>query len=285
MILRVIAACAAFLCVVPGFAAAHVGLVQGEALPGQVWESGFKIGHGCDKASTIRVEANFPAAFSAIKAVAAPGWTVDVKGQTIVWSGGVLPDGERAAFSFSTLLAPDAKLGGLAIPVVQICEKGEHRWTEIAAAGQDAHALKAPAPVVQIVQHLSIAVQEPWVRATPKGSRVAGGFGVVVNPGQADRLVSASFPTVTSRTEIHEMAMANGMMTMRALPKGIEIPAAGKVEFKPGSFHLMLMELKEPLVAGQMLEGILVFEKAGPVRVNFPVVAIGAPGPDAHHKH
>lgn len=286
MNIRLFAACAALLVVSPVTVFSHVRLVQPEARPGHVWESGFSIGHGCEKSSTIRVEATFPAAFQKLTAQAASGWHVDVNGQSVIWSGGVLPDGERGQFRFAAHVGADTPLAPIAIPVVQICEKGEHRWTEIVQPGQDAQALKAPAPLVKIVSQLSVVVQEPWLRATPKGFRVAGGFGIFVNPGDADRLVSASFPSIAGRTEIHEMAMANGMMTMRPLPKGIEIPAQGKVEFKPGSFHLMLMELKEPLVEGQSITGTLVFEKAGPMNVTFPVVAIGAPGPMQHqHKH
>ena len=267
------------------FALAHVAMVPPEAQPGQVWQGGLRIGHGCEKSPTIRVEATLPAALSAPKPLAKPGWTVNVSGNTLVWSGGSLPDDHFDEFVFRAAVAKDAPLGGIAIPVVQICEKGEHRWTEIAQPGQDSHALKSPAPVLKIVQQAGVSFQDAWLRATPKGAKVAGGFGLIVNGGGADRLVSATFPAVAGKTEIHEMAVANGVMTMRPLANGIEIPASGKIELKPGSFHLMLMDLKTPLIEGQTIEGTLVFEKAGPVQVRFPVMAIGAPGPMQHHKH
>lgn len=283
MTIRLFAAAAAFFAFsAPAFA--HVGLVQSEAQPGQHWESAFRIGHGCDQAPTIRVAAEFPVALGAPKPLAKAGWQTEVRGQTIIWSGGSLPDGERGDFGFTAELAKDAPLGGLPIPVVQTCEKGESRWVEIAASGQDPHALKSPAPVLKIAQNVTVSVQEPWLRATPKGAKVAGGFGLVVNQSGADRLVSAAFPSVAGKTEIHEMVVANGMMTMRPLPNGIDIPTGGKIELKPGSFHLMLMDLKGPLTEGQTIEGTLVFEKAGPVTVSFPVMAIGAPGP-MQHKH
>lgn len=264
---------------------AHVGLEQTEATPGSTWRGALRIGHGCERAPTIRVEAKLPAQLTDPKPLAKAGWQIEVKGDTIVWSGGSLPDSQYDEFVFRAAVAKDAALGPVPIPVIQTCEKGEHRWTETAAPGQDPSKLKSPAPVLQIVQKAGVTVQEPWLRATPKGAKVAGGFAMIVGAGAADRLVSAAFPAVAGRTEIHEMAVTNGLMTMRPLPGGIDIPANGKVELKPGSYHLMLMDLKEPLAEGQKVEGTLVFEKAGPVSVSFPVMAIGAPGPMQHHKH
>ena len=159
-------------------------------------------------------------------------------------------------------------------------------FAPLALAEQAPHQTQSFAPRIMLAQAQGVKIEQPWIRATPKGAKVAGGFGIFVNAGPADRLLSASFPAVTGRTEIHEMAVANGVMTMRALPKGIEIPAGGRLELKPGSYHLMLMDLKEPIVEGQKLTGTLVFEKAGPVQVVFPVMPIGAPGATQHqHKH
>lgn len=269
---------------------AHVSLMQDEVVPGQMWDGAVLVPHGCAGSPTIRVEVTVPPVAGAPQAMAKLGWKVETLGTTIIWSGGSLPDGQVGEFTFKSKVAKDALIGSVPVPVVQKCEKGEHRWIEVAQAGQDPHSLKSPAPMLQIVQAHGVKIEQPWVRATPKGAKVAGGFGIFINPGPADRLLSASFPAVTDRTEIHEMAVANGVMTMRALPKGIEIPAGGKLELKPGSYHLMLMDLKAPIVEGQKLTGTLVFEKAGPISVTFPVMAIGAPGPmqDSHqhqHKH
>lgn len=266
------------------FALAHVVLVQPEAMPGQVWQGALRIGHGCEKSPTIRVEATLPSVLGTPKPLAKPDWKVEVSGNKIIWSGGSLPPDQYDEFVFRAPVAKDAALGPVAIPVVQICESGAHRWTEIAQPGQDPHALKSPAPVLKLVQKVGVTFQDAWLRATPKGAKVAGGFGIIVNAGDADRLVSASFPHAAGKTEIHEMAVANGVMTMRPLGNGIEIPASGRIELKPGSFHLMLMDLKAPLIEGQTVEGTLVFEKAGPVAISFPVMAIGAPGLH-QHKH
>lgn len=126
-----------------------------------------------------------------------------------------------------------------------------------------------------------LKIGHPWSRATPAGAKVGGGYLSIENTGgTADRLVSVSAP-FAGRTEIHEMATVNGIMTMRPMDTGVEVPAGGKVEFKPGGFHIMFMELKQPLKQDERLKGTLTFEKAGPVEVEFKVESIGHKGGDA----
>lgn len=128
----------------------------------------------------------------------------------------------------------------------------------------------------------SLEIGHPWTRATPKGASVAGGYLKITNKGTAaDRLTSATL-AIAPRVEIHEMAMRDGMMRMRPLPAGLEIKPGETVEFKPGSYHIMFMNLKQPLEIGQRIKGTLTFEKAGPVEVEFVVEAIGAPASGRH---
>jgi copper(I)-binding protein len=131
-----------------------------------------------------------------------------------------------------------------------------------------------------------LTIGHPWSRATPAGAKVGGGYLSIANTGTApDRLVSISVP-FAGRSEIHEMAVANGVMTMRPMDAGVEVPAGGKVEFKPGGFHIMFMDLKQPLKQDERLKGTLTFEKAGPVEVEFKVESIGAkPQEQGGHKH
>ena len=128
----------------------------------------------------------------------------------------------------------------------------------------------------------TLEIGHPWTRATPKGATVAGGYLKITNKGTAaDRLTGATF-TVAPRVEIHEMAMRDGMMRMRPLPNGLEIKPGETVEFKPGSYHIMFMNLKEPLEKGQRIKGTLTFEKAGSIDVEYVVEAIGAPASGRH---
>jgi copper(I)-binding protein len=133
-----------------------------------------------------------------------------------------------------------------------------------------------------------LVISSPWSRATPAGSQVAAGYVVITNKGlSAERLVS--FTTdLAGQPEVHEMSNEGGVMKMRPLSKGLVIPAGGSVKLEPGGYHLMLLQLKKPLTAGQRFKATLVFEKAGPVEVEFEVRAIGAgqqKGHGGHHNH
>jgi periplasmic copper chaperone A len=134
----------------------------------------------------------------------------------------------------------------------------------------------------------ALEINNPWSRAVPKGAKVAAGYMKINNTGtEPDRLVGGSTP-VAGRFEIHEMSMDKGVMKMRPLPSGLEIKPGETVELKPSSFHIMMMDLKEPIQRGKPFKASLMFEKAGEVDVDFAVEAVGATpaatsGHDAHH--
>lgn len=144
----------------------------------------------------------------------------------------------------------------------------------------------AQAPMAHDFKAGAIEIDHPWSRATPAGAKVGAGYAVLKNSGAAaDRLVSVSAP-FAGRAEIHEMAVKDGVMTMRPLPDGIAIPPGGSVALQPGSYHIMFMDLKAPLTAGALVDGTLVFEKAGAVPVRFKVEPVGAARPaGAGHDH
>ncbi len=124
-----------------------------------------------------------------------------------------------------------------------------------------------------------LVIEHPYADATPKGAQAGAGFMTIENTGKtAERLLSATVENA-DRVEIHQMSMEGGVMKMSELPKGLEIPAGGKVELKPGGYHLMLLGLKAPIVSGHRFKGALTFEHAGAVAVEFATEA------DHDHQH
>ncbi|MGJ4944390.1 copper chaperone PCu(A)C [Bradyrhizobium sp. HKCCYLS1011] len=124
-----------------------------------------------------------------------------------------------------------------------------------------------------------LVISQAWSRATPGGAKVGGGYLTIENKGSApDRLVAVS-GDIAGKIEIHEMAVTNGVMTMRPLEQGLAIEPGKTVTLAPGGYHLMMMELKSPLKQGDKLPLTLEFEKAGKVAVTLDVQAVGAKGP------
>ncbi|WP_232631039.1 copper chaperone PCu(A)C [Methylobacterium sp. Leaf118] len=201
---------------------------------------------------------------------------------------------------------------------------GGYRWSEIPAQGQDPRALKSPAPGVRIVAAKPavaeakpaateakpaaadakpavadanpaasapaaagpLAIEGPWLRATPGGAKVAGGYVTLRNTGtEPDRLIGAAIPQA-GRGEIHSMSTENGVVKMAPVTGGLVLAPGGSVTLKPGGYHLMFLELKEGLRAGESVAGTLTFERAGTVPVTFSVAPIGATAPEAGgHAH
>ena len=128
-----------------------------------------------------------------------------------------------------------------------------------------------------------VRVVDAWARAVPVVAPVAGGFFTVVNTGNAeDRLLRVESP-IAKRIEIHEMRNDGGVMRMRQITDGLIVPAHGQLELKPGSYHLMFMELKAPFAKDAKIPATLVFEKAGSVDVELSVAAMGAASPATKH--
>jgi copper(I)-binding protein len=86
--------------------------------------------------------------------------------------------------------------------------------------------------------------------------------------------------------EVHSMVMDQGVAKMRPVDGGLEIKPGETVELKPGSFHVMLTGLRQPLEKGQKIKATLEFEKAGKVDIEYAVEAVGAPSaPMSGHNH
>lgn len=243
---------------------------------------------------------------------------------SVTWSGGELPDDFYDEFVVSGFIARELKPGPLYFKVQQKCAKGEMSWNEIPAEGADPHSLKSPAASLTLVagsseahDHASggstgesgssvgaaagrgadkaagggtslaigkLAIEAPWARATPAGAKVGAGYLTIRNTGtEADALVAVE-ADFAGRSEIHDMTMTDGVMRMREVTDGLAIPAGGSVELKPGSLHIMFLDLKSGLKAGETVKAKLKFKSGAEGEVEFAVAPIGAGAPP-EHKH
>ncbi len=110
----------------------------------------------------------------------------------------------------------------------------------------------------------NLSIDDVWARTGQPG-QVSAAFMDVKNKGTADKIVSAHCDCAKA-TELHDMKMADGKMLMMQVP-AMDVPANGDLKLKPGGYHIMLIGLNRPLVAGETLPIKLKFEKAGEVTV------------------
>lgn len=120
-----------------------------------------------------------------------------------------------------------------------------------------------------------VVVSQAWVRATT-GSRspgMTGAFMVLSNPGPAAVTLLRATTPLAHMTQLHEMTMVNGKSAMHEVAGGIVIPAGGTTVLRPGGYHVMLMKLVTPLVAGEEVSLTLVFSDGTARTVLAPVKA------------
>lgn len=118
----------------------------------------------------------------------------------------------------------------------------------------------------------NLVIEHPWTRKSPMGADVMAGFMKITNMGtEDDRLLRATID-ITQTVQLHDMKMEGDVMKMVEIPEGIPIPAGKTVELKPKSLHVMFMEIESLPNVGEEIEGTLVFEKAGTVKIDYEVM-------------
>jgi uncharacterized protein YcnI len=148
-----------------GAAQAHVVFTHPTAAAGAHWAGSLRVSHGCDGSATTSVRAEIPPGIVVARPQPKAGWTIVIERESlatpvaaegggmltervsaITWTG-VLPDDQFEEFGLAAKLPTGA--GALVFPVIQTCERGEARWTEIGAAGAPRPAHPAPVLTLQ----------------------------------------------------------------------------------------------------------------------------------------
>jgi copper(I)-binding protein len=137
----------------------------------------------------------------------------------------------------------------------------------------------ALAPLAAFAQ---VSVMDAWVRGTVPGQKATGAF-MQITSGSDTSLVAVSSP-VAKVVEIHTMSQEGGVMKMRAVP-AIPVPAGKPVELSPGGYHVMLMDLGQPLKEGDKVPLTLTFADKAGQKSTQDVTATVRPLASTPHKH
>ena len=120
----------------------------------------------------------------------------------------------------------------------------------------------------------NLNIDDVWARTGQPG-QVSAAYMEIKNKGAADKLIAANCDCAKA-TELHDVKMIDGAMKMVPVT-GMDVPANGELKLKPGAYHIMLIGLNRPLVAGETLPIKIKFEKAGEVTVQAKVKDKAAP--------
>ena len=122
---------------------------------------------------------------------------------------------------------------------------------------------------------------DAYVRLLPPSAKNTGAFMVLMNHTDQDKKLVKAISDVADKVEVHNHVMVDGMMQMREVPF-IVIKANQSIELKPGSYHIMLIDLKQPLKEGQIVEMTLVMDDGEKIVVKAPVKKMNE---HKHHHH
>ncbi len=127
-------------------------------------------------------------------------------------------------------------------------------------------------------------VMDAWVRALPATAPTTAAFMRIHNPDNAANALVAASSSAAGRVELHDHELVDGVARMRQLAQ-IPLPAGEQVKLAPGGLHLMLLNLKQPLAAGQNIELRLQFADGSSQTLTVPVKAAPDAAVDSHHHH
>jgi copper(I)-binding protein len=152
-----------------------------------------------------------------------------------------------------------------------------HAFILTALFAVSAHATTAPAPAkapTQATTKDAVTARDAWARATAPGMSVGAVYLTLQGGAKADSLIGAA-TTRAGMTQIHVVTAADGMSRMRETA-AVDVPAGKRVLLAPQGTHIMLMQLTQPLIAGERFTLTLTFAKAGARDISVQVVAPGA---------
>lgn len=120
---------------------------------------------------------------------------------------------------------------------------------------------------------MTLEIGKPWMCAAKTAAGTGAGFFTLANQGsEGDRLISAA-TTAAETVEIHAIKVVGPDIKMMALETGLSFPANTTITLKPRGYHLLMKDLKAPLVVGTKVPVTLTFEKAGARTVEMTVEA------------
>lgn len=118
-----------------------------------------------------------------------------------------------------------------------------------------------------------ILISNPYIRATPPVVPNSAAFMRLSNTGNAPVFLTSANTSAAKNSEIHAHENTDGVMKMHLIEK-LEIPARSAVHLEPGGLHLMIFDLKQPLMPGMTIPMVLNFSDGTSHKLRLPVMNI-----------
>ncbi|HEA26617.1 MAG TPA: copper chaperone PCu(A)C [Ectothiorhodospiraceae bacterium] len=128
-----------------------------------------------------------------------------------------------------------------------------------------------------------IVIKGAWVSEAPPMAKTLGGYMILKNLGKSERHLVAVSAASFDEVLLHRTVVEGGIAKM-VHQHEVTVPAGGRIEFKPGDYHLMLMRPERRFVAGDHIDMILKFRNGEEKPVVYRVLK-GMGGAMNHDHH
>ena len=128
----------------------------------------------------------------------------------------------------------------------------------------------------------AMTVSGAWVREAPSHAEVSAAYLTIHNPSTQTHTLTGVGSPQFQRAEIHSTRMINGQMHMQKLAE-VAVAAQGTLEFKPGEYHIMLIQPLHPLKTGDIIEMTLQFKDGTHIAVQAPIRNSEEKDSEPHH--
>ena len=122
----------------------------------------------------------------------------------------------------------------------------------------------------------AVHVSEAWIRWLPAGLP-AGGYMTLRNDSAKPVALTGASSADYGQVMLHHSVMKNGTMQMLPVAR-VEVPAHGELQFKPGGYHIMLMQARHEVHPGDQVPVTLSFADGEQLQVKFEVRKPAASG-------
>ena len=120
-----------------------------------------------------------------------------------------------------------------------------------------------------------IVIDKAMIREAPNAGAVTAGYLWIHNGSGSNDVLTGAITELASEVQIHEMHMADGVMSMREVEGGVMIPSGETVFLAPRGLHLMIMNTTVNMPAGTPVPITLTFQNSGPIPVEFIAQPLG----------
>ena len=130
-----------------------------------------------------------------------------------------------------------------------------------------------------------LLISDFWIKAPIGNHKMTSGYLTIENTNIIDERLVSLTSEISKKTQIHDMVVQNDIMKMKNLEGGVLIKAYSKVSFRPGSYHIMFMKLKKPIIAMNKYQVTLRFKNTGSVIIEMPVLSKKSNNKIKKHHH